>query len=237
MSNRNLRVAILAHSFSSAYRIFRETKIGDSVDLSIILSPSPHRSAVPGFSLNLFRVFVGSVLTLNLEGLRMLASGKLILLSKQFDHDTSIARLKELRFDIGLHKAGIIYRARTIAAFRLGILNPHIGLLPEYRGRSVMEWSLLKGDPVGITVFFIDEGIDTGERIVVSEPVDVSSYGSVAEAKGYLFNLDAVFFRKALEAINSGSPFLLNNGMGRRYYVMSNLFTGVVEELLRKKAG
>jgi len=116
-------------------------------------------------------------------------------------------------------------------------LNPHIGLLPEYRGRSVMEWSLLKGDPVGITVFFIDEGIDTGERIVVSEPVDVSSYGSVAEAKGYLFNLDAVFFRKALEAINSGSPFLLNNGMGRRYYVMSNLFTGVVEELLRKKAG
>lgn len=100
-----------------------------------------------------------------------------------------------------------------------------------------MEWSLLKGDPVGITVFFIDEGIDTGERIVVSEPVDVSSYGSVAEAKGYLFNFDAVFFRKALEAINSGSPFLLNNGMGRRYYVMSNLFTGVVEELLRKKAG
>jgi methionyl-tRNA formyltransferase len=167
----------------------------------------------------------------------MLASGKLILLSKQFDHDSSIARLKDLRFDIGLHKAGIIYRSRTIAAFRLGILNPHIGLLPEYRGRSVMEWSLLKGDPVGITVFFIDEGIDTGERIVVSEPVDVSSYGSVAEAKGYLFNLDAVFFRKALEAINSGSPFLLNNGMGRRYYVMSNLFTGVVEELLRKKAG
>jgi hypothetical protein len=33
---------------------------------------------------------------------------------------------------------GVIYREALFAAFGRGVLNAHIGLLPEYRGRSVM---------------------------------------------------------------------------------------------------
>lgn len=235
MSDRRLRVGILAHSFPAAYRIFREIKDVANIELSIVISPSPRRSAITSLAVNLSRVFVDSLRRFNVEALLMLASGKLVLLSTQFDHETAVAKLKDLAFDIGLHKAGVIYRTRTIAAFRLGILNPHIGMLPEYRGRSVMEWSLLQGDPVGITVFFVDEGIDTGQRIVVAEAVDVSKCRSVAEAKSYLFNLDGLFFRKALESISSGNTFHLNDGTGRRYYVMSKLFEGAVEKLLQTR--
>src|SRR6185369_15626589 len=110
----------------------------------------------------------------------------------------SVATLKKLNLDVGLHKAGVIYREVTINAFRLGILNHHIGILPAYRGRSVLEWSILQGDAVGITVFFIDTGIDTGARILISEAVDISGCKSVAEAKKYLFSLDRLFFPKAL---------------------------------------
>jgi methionyl-tRNA formyltransferase len=98
-----------------------------------------------------------------------------------------------------------------------------------------MEWSLLQGDPVGITVFFIDEGIDTGPRIVFAEEVEITNCRSVTEAKSYLFNLDGLFFRKALVLLNSNNQLLSNDGTGRRYYVMSKLFVGAVEELLKTR--
>ena len=97
-----------------------------------------------------------------------------------------------------------------------------------------MEWSLLKNDPVGISVFFIDAGIDTGEQIIIKEQVDISHCTSVSEAKEFLFNLDAAFFRKALEALTvDPSAFELNDGSGHRYYVMSTLFRDVVQESLQ----
>ena len=169
--------------------------------------------------------------------LGLLLNKRLVQLRWPLHHEGSVATLKGLKLDVGLHKAGVIYRDATINAFRLGILNHHIGILPAYRGRSVMEWSILQGDAVGITVFFIDAGIDTGARIVLSENVDISGYSSITEAKQYLFSLDKVYFPKALMLINDNAPtFQLNDGSGKRYFVMSRLFEGVVEQLLNARS-
>src|SRR5262245_43977820 len=129
---------------------------------------------------------------------------KLIILSRPLHHPRSLARLTRLELDIGLHKSGNIYRESTINCFRLGILNAHIGILPAFRGRSVAEWAVVEGQPVGVSVFFVDAGIDTGERIVLKEEVDISHCESLAAAKQYLFDLDAVFYRRALELLESG---------------------------------
>ena len=87
---------------------------------------------------------------------------------------------------------------------------------------------------MGITVFFIDTGIDTGSRVLISEEVDISGCRSVTEAKQYLFDLDRVFFPKALALLSdSKRTFRLNDGSGRRYFVMSKLFQGVVDQLLQ----
>jgi len=222
-----MRIGILAHSFSSAFEIYKAIP---GHEVFIILSPSPHRSARTSYLANLARIVLAT-----LKGsLQLFATGRLIFLRGPLHDPKSVDTLKKLNLDVGLHKAGVIYRDVTIAAFRLGILNHHIGILPAYRGRSVLEWSILQGDPVGITVFFIDTGIDTGARILLSEEVDISHCRSVTEAKQYLFSLDKVFFRRALALLNEGDQaFQLNDGSGRRYFVMSKLFTGVVEQLLR----
>jgi len=220
-----MRIGILAHSFSSAFEIYKAIP---GHEVFIILSPSPHRSAWTSYLANLARI-----VRTTLKGLQLLTTGRLIFLRGPLHDAKSVSTLKKLNLDVGLHKAGVIYRDVTIAAFRLGILNHHIGILPAYRGRSVLEWSILQGDPVGVTVFFIDTGIDTGARILFSEQVDISNYRSVTEAKQYLFSLDKVFFRRALDLISDGDQeFQLNDGSGRRYFVMSKLFTGVVEQLL-----
>ena len=105
-------------------------------------------------------------------------------------------------------------------------------MLPAYRGRSVMEWAVLEGNQVGISVFFIDAGVDTGERIVLTEEVDISNFDSLAGAKQCLFSLDAVFYRRALDLLSSGQVNYQRNGLsGRRYYVMSKLFNDVAEKV------
>lgn len=227
-----MRIGILAHSFSAAFKIYKAVAGVAGREVFIILSPSPHRSARTSYLANLARVVLTSV-----EGsLRLFATGKLIFLRGPFHDQESVDTLTKLKLDVGLHKAGVIYRDATINAFRFGILNHHIGILPAYRGRSVLEWSILQGDTVGITVFFIDAGIDTGARILLSEEVDISSCKTVSEAKEYLFNLDQVFFPKALGLLSDGEPsFRLNDGSGQRYFVMSRLFQGVVDQLLQVK--
>ena len=141
---------------------------------------------------------------------------------------------RALRCDVGLHAANVIYGERTIAAFRLGIVNAHIGILPEYRGRSVAEWSVLRGDSTGVTVFFIDSGIDTGKRIVLREIVAPNGSRRVAELKRMLFECDARLYRRALETLMApGFQFECNEvAKGRRYYVMSKMLTRVVDGML-----
>jgi len=231
-----MRIGILAHSFLSAFTISTAIEDMPRQEVFIIVSPSPHRSAWTSYLANLARLVLASVKGFDARPLKLLRTRRVIFLGRPFHDEQSVDTIKKLKLDVGLHKAGVIYRDVTIQAFRLGILNHHIGLLPAYRGRSVLEWSILQGDSVGTTVFFVDAGIDTGPRILLSELVDISSFKSVAEAKKYLFSLDRVFFPKALALLGDSNPsFRVNDGSGRRYFVMSKLFEGVVEQWLQVK--
>ena len=227
-----MRAGILANSLPAALRVYDEAR--RVAEPFVILCPAAGESPSRALFRHLARLFVKRG---RLKSLGLVLGRRVFLLEEALDHPQSIARLKKLNLDVGLHKAGVIYREQTINCFRLGILNPHIGLLPEYRGRNVMEWSLLEGEPVGVTVFFIDSGIDTGARIVLREEVAVSHCKSVAEARQYLFNLDAPFLRRALERLRSESPEAeVNDGRGRRYFVMSELFRGVVEKIIEAES-
>jgi folate-dependent phosphoribosylglycinamide formyltransferase PurN len=74
----------------------------------------------------------------------------------------SIARVRSWSPDIAIFTGGNILRKPLLEASRLGVLNAHLALLPEIRGMSSPEWSLLRGVPLGITIHFVDTGIDTG---------------------------------------------------------------------------
>jgi methionyl-tRNA formyltransferase len=48
-----------------------------------------------------------------------------------------------------------------------GTINCHAGKLPFYRGRNILNWVLINNEnEFGITVHFIDEGIDTGDILL-----------------------------------------------------------------------
>lgn len=59
-----------------------------------------------------------------------------------------------------------IFRNRIINLPKLKTINCHAGKLPFYRGRNILNWALINDEKeFGITVHYVDEGIDTGDII------------------------------------------------------------------------
>jgi methionyl-tRNA formyltransferase len=60
-----------------------------------------------------------------------------------------------------------IFKSNLINLPPLKVINCHAGKLPFYRGRNVLNWVLINDESeFGITVHYIDEGIDTGDIIL-----------------------------------------------------------------------
>ena len=56
---------------------------------------------------------------------------------------------------------------------RFGGINYHPSLLPKYRGGSAINWAIINGETeTGVTIHFIDEGVDTGP-ILLQEKVEI----------------------------------------------------------------
>ena len=56
---------------------------------------------------------------------------------------------------------------------RFGSICFHPSLLPKYRGRSAINWALIKGETkTGVTLFWVDQGIDNG-LVLQKKEVDV----------------------------------------------------------------
>jgi len=60
-----------------------------------------------------------------------------------------------------------VFRNDIINLPKYKIINCHAGKLPFYRGRNILNWALINDEPeFGITVHYVDEGIDTGDIIM-----------------------------------------------------------------------
>ena len=74
------------------------------------------------------------------------------------------AELKALGADLAVVVAyGRILKPDALGATRLGFMNAHFSLLPKYRGAAPVQWALVNGETkTGVTLFWLDEGMDTG---------------------------------------------------------------------------
>jgi folate-dependent phosphoribosylglycinamide formyltransferase PurN len=98
----------------------------------------------------------------------------------------SIAQLKDWSPDLIIFAGGNILRKQLLDVPRLGVLNVHLGMLPEVRGMSTPEWSLLKRVPVGVTIHYVDAGIDTGPILQRFEFPDLGRCDSLSDLRNRL---------------------------------------------------
>jgi folate-dependent phosphoribosylglycinamide formyltransferase PurN len=117
----------------------------------------------------------------------------------------STARLKEWSPDLIIFTGGNILRKQILQVPRLGVLNVHLGLLPEVRGMSSPEWSLLNRVPVGITIHYMDSGIDTGPVLQRYEFPNVAQCESLNDLRNRLIAFGVERVGEVVEGLIRGT--------------------------------
>lgn len=88
---------------------------------------------------------------------------------------------------------------------KLGTLNLHASLLPDYRGAAPINWAVANGEKIsGITTFFIDKEIDTG-NLLLQEKVEISDEWDAGNLHDALMEKGANLVLKTVEQIQAGN--------------------------------
>ncbi len=87
---------------------------------------------------------------------------------------------------------------------RFGALNLHASLLPRHRGAAPVNAAILAGDRMGgITVMWMDEGLDTGD-ILLQQTLNLASDETAGTLHDRLAELAPDALNQALERIRTG---------------------------------
>lgn len=88
---------------------------------------------------------------------------------------------------------------------RLGTLNLHASLLPDYRGAAPINHAIINGETItGATTFFLQHAIDTGD-IIFTEEINISPEDNAGTLHDKLMHLGAGLIVKTVKAISDNN--------------------------------
>lgn len=105
---------------------------------------------------------------------------KPVLAPEKVNNPDFLATLRELQPDLIVVMAYGQFLGKTLLAMpRLGCVNLHVSILPQYRGAAPIQYSIMNGDAeTGVTAMMMDIGMDTGDILGVVkrkiEPTDTT---------------------------------------------------------------
>ena len=84
-----------------------------------------------------------------------------------------------------------------------GTINLHASLLPQYRGAAPINWAIINGEKLtGVTTFFIDNKIDTGE-IISQRFCDIAPSENAGDLHDKLSHIGAELLADTVESIKN----------------------------------
>ncbi len=124
-----------------------------------------------------------------------------VLTEKDIDYETIQKLSPELSIVVSFGK---IIPKSIIDLHKIGMLNVHFSLLPKYRGAAPIQWCLLNGEKeTGVTIFWLDEGIDTGD-IFVQEKIEVNEEDDYYSLSKKLVDVGCNLLENVIERIAKG---------------------------------
>jgi methionyl-tRNA formyltransferase len=112
-----------------------------------------------------------------------------------------LATLKELNADLFIVVAFRMLPQEVWKMPPLGTINLHASLLPDYRGAAPINHAIINGETTtGVTTFFIDEKIDTG-NILLREEVQIFPFENAGDLHDKLMRLGARLVIKTIASI------------------------------------
>jgi methionyl-tRNA formyltransferase len=154
--------------------------------------------------------------------------------------DVALAAAAPVRPDHAVNAGAGLLRRPILQVPTRGTLGMHMGLLPAYRGMNVAEWAALVHDSVGCSVFWIDEGVDTG-NIVATRHVSVQGVHSIDELRARVDAVQIALLDEIAAAMLDGRPIPHATRQrlddGRQFYRMHPDVRRVLDEDLARQAG
>lgn len=156
-----------------------------------------------------------------------------------FTDNNLIEKIKSFRIDVVVvcHFQKIL-KKELIELPRYGSINLHPSLLPLYRGMAPQHWPIINGDSeTGITVHFIDEGVDTGD-IIIQKKLSIGQDTYVFDLQNQMKIIYNTIVKEALEIIESrkGNYFKQSDLNGSYYGRLRKIDCIITENMNIKDA-
>ncbi|WP_020534276.1 methionyl-tRNA formyltransferase [Lewinella cohaerens] len=127
-----------------------------------------------------------------------------VLQPKNLKSPDFLAALANYQADLQVVVAFRMLPKAVWAMPRLGTFNLHGSLLPKYRGAAPINWAVINGETeTGVTTFFIQEEIDTGD-LIFQEKMTIGENESVGDVHDRMMVLGAQTVVKTVDAIAKG---------------------------------
>jgi methionyl-tRNA formyltransferase len=149
----------------------------------------------------------------------------------------AVAQLEQWSPDLAIFTGGNILRDQVLKIPRLGVLNSHLALLPEIRGMSSPEWSLVCGVPLGITIHFMDSGIDTGPILLRRKFAGASDCDSLTDLRNRMIAEGIELIAEAVAGLDRGTVSAnpqADRETDRQFFVMHERLKAVATRCLKK---
>lgn len=111
-----------------------------------------------------------------------------------------------------------VFKSPLLAVPRLGTINLHNGLLPRQRGGGGAYVGLINAEPCGMTIHYVDEGIDSGD-IILQQPYQMSSMATMAELMDRILSDTPSMVVAAVRQIENGCVWRRKQTDMPYYYV------------------
>ena len=123
-----------------------------------------------------------------------------------------------------------IFKKPLLDLARFGCINLHTGLLPKYRGLMPTFWAMKNKEKfIGISVFFVDEGIDSGP-IIIQQKIKIGNQSLEKLIKiTKLIGMDLI--AQSVDLIKKNKFILIKNPDNEMTYYSFPKRTDVIEFL------
>jgi methionyl-tRNA formyltransferase len=121
--------------------------------------------------------------------------------------EESLHRFASHQADVGVVVAyGRILPPPFLRAPRLGCINVHFSLLPQYRGAAPVNWAIVRGErETGVTTMQMDDGLDTG-AILLQRETAIEEGETAPELMMRLATMGAEVLSETLARLNEIEP-------------------------------
>jgi methionyl-tRNA formyltransferase len=136
-----------------------------------------------------------------------LTSGSIpVLQPERVKHEDAVSKIQSLSPDvIAVMAYGQILPRSVLEIPRVACLNLHASLLPRHRGAAPIQAAIIAGDDdTGITVMYMDEGLDTGD-ILLKSHIAIAPNETGGSLHDRLAEIAPEALRDALEQLASGN--------------------------------